>query len=76
MEVFIKQTKDSRNYYTHLDESMEKKALKGEDLFYLTEKLKLVLVCALLKESGFSIDLIEELLLRNEYNFFNHILSE
>ncbi len=52
--IFIKQVKNSRNYYTHYDKRLEKKALKGEDLFYLTEKLKILLTCAVLKEVGFN----------------------
>jgi len=72
---FIKQIKDSRNYYTHYDKSLEKKALHGSDLYYLTEKLKVVLVSAILKEIGFTYDLIEKLLSRNEYKYFNHIIE-
>jgi hypothetical protein len=74
-DKFIKQTKDSRNYYTHYDVKMEKKALKRADLFYLTERLKVILVSAVLRETGFSYDLIENLLERNEYKYFNHIFE-
>lgn len=74
-ETFIKDVKNSRNYYTHYDKSLEKKAKKGGDLFILTEKLKVILVCAVLKENGFGEMQIEALLERNEWKFFNHILE-
>lgn len=74
-DKFIKQTKDSRNYYTHYDPSARKKALTGGELYYLTEKLKVVLVSAILKENGFSFNLIQKLLARNEFRFFNHIIE-
>ena len=74
-EAFIKEVKNSRNYYTHYDKSTERKAKKGAELFTLTEKLKVVLVCAVLKQTGFSADQIEALFDRNEFKFFNHILS-
>lgn len=74
-DKFIKQTKDSRNFYTHYDKKMGKKALKGAELFYLTERLKVILVSAVLSETGFSYDLIEKLLERNEYKYFNHLFE-
>jgi hypothetical protein len=74
-DKFIKQTKDSRNYYTHYDPKSLKKALVGAELYYLTEKLKVVLVSAILRENGFSFSLIQALLSRNEFRFFNHIIE-
>lgn len=74
-DKFIKQTKDSRNYYTHYDVKMEKKALKGAELYHLTEKLKVILISAVLRETRFSYDLLENLLERNEYKFFHHIFE-
>ncbi|PSL23716.1 ApeA N-terminal domain 1-containing protein [Chitinophaga ginsengisoli] len=69
--AFVKDVKNSRNYYTHYDESTKSKALKKKDLFGLTEKMKLLLIAAVLKEVGFSLDLIESLFKRNEYRFRN-----
>ncbi len=46
--MFVKQVKYSRNYYTHYSSDSKKKALKGGDLFYLSERLKVLLVCAFL----------------------------
>ncbi len=65
----------SRNYYTHYDDSIKSKALSGEDLFKLTEKLRILLVIIILSETGFSSKEIEELLLKHEYRFFNYLLE-
>lgn len=53
-DLFIKQIKDSRNYYTHYSKSLEKKALKGGELYCLSKKLQILLVCAFLMEIGIS----------------------
>lgn len=75
-DTFVKDVKNSRNYYTHYDKSTERKAKKGAELFTLTERLKVVLVCAVLKQTGFSPDQIETLFERNEFKFFNHLLED
>ena len=45
--------KDSRNYYSHLfpDEEI-KSAVEGEDLYWLTEKCKILLTCCILNMLG------------------------
>lgn len=72
---FIKDTKNSRNYYTHYDVSTEKKALKNSQLFILTEKLRVILIASVLIETGFSIEQIDALFKKNEFRFFNHIIK-
>lgn len=72
-ELFVKQVKWSRNYYTHYSSGGEKQALKGMELFYLTEKLKVLLVCTFLIEVGFDKVKLETLLEQNKYRFFNHL---
>lgn len=47
---FAKSIKDTRNYYTHYSKNLQKKALKGVELFKATERLKVLLVTFLLKE--------------------------
>lgn len=74
-ELFVKQVKWSRNYYTHYSSSGEKQALKGTELFYLTEKLKIVLVCTFLIEVGFDNEKLKKLLEQNKYRFFNHLVK-
>lgn len=73
-EAFIKDSKISRNYYTHYDQKAEKKALKGAGLWRLTEKLRLVLIVVVLKETGFSENQINSLLKRIEWKHFNHLI--
>ena len=74
-EKFIKQVKDSRNFYTHYSPELEKKAVKGVALFYLTEKLKGLLICAFLMESGIKKDSLENMLNRVRGRFISHLTS-
>lgn len=74
-EKFIKQVKDSRNFYTHYSPELEKKAVKGVALFYLTEKLKGLLICAFLMESGIKKDNLEKMLNRVKGRFVSHLTS-
>jgi len=57
---FISQVVDTRNYLTHHDPKLEKRAAQGIALFYLTEKLKVLVECCLLRELGFSNEWILE----------------
>lgn len=75
-DQFIRDTKNSRNYYTHYDQSLDKKALKSSKLYTLTEKLKIVLISVILIETGFSEEQIGNLFQRNEYRFFNHMMEK
>ncbi len=59
-EKFTNDIKNTRNYFTHYDESLENKALKGEDLKIACFYLKTMLEYYLLKEIGLSVDLIRE----------------
>jgi ApeA N-terminal domain 1 len=59
-DSFIKKAKDSRNYYTHFDKSLEKKSLEGKDLFDLTENLKLILFSAIFKRMAVPVDAYDE----------------
>jgi len=72
-ELFIKQVKHSRNYYTHFSEKGKKNALKGQELFFLSEKLKVLLVCAILMEVGFTKEKLTKLLDNIKWKNFNHI---
>jgi len=47
--------KDSRNKYSHLyPDSEESKAVEGEELYWLTEKCKILLTCCILNLMGLS----------------------
>jgi hypothetical protein len=72
---FLKNFKRSRNYYTHYNPSLEKKALKGGDLFYLKETSKILLICIVLKEIGFSDTELEKLIFNKGVFLFNHIIK-
>lgn len=73
--LFVKQVKNSRNYYTHYSTEGKKNALKGKELFYLTERLKALLVCAFLMEVGFSRELITKLMDNVKWKYFNHLTN-
>lgn len=71
-DQFIKDVKNSRNYYTHYDKSLEKKYLKGSALYYLTMKLRIILIVHLLISLGFGKEKINQILQRlkdHHYNF-------
>lgn len=74
-DEFIKMVKRSRNFYTHYSKSLEKKALKGGELFILTERLKIFLICLVLKEIGFTQEEITKIILRKGVALFNHIIK-
>lgn len=67
-ELFVQQVKHSRNYYTHYSSDGKKKALKGGDLFYLSDRLKILLVCAFLIEVGFDKKLLSNCLDNVKWN--------
>lgn len=72
---FIKNFKNSRNYYTHYDSRLKKKALHGNDLFYLTERMKIFLVALLMREVGFTDEETEEIVLKRSIFLYNHIID-
>ena len=74
-DKFVFQVKHSRNYYTHYSKNTEKNAVKGSDLYYLSEKLKLLLVCSFLLEIGFDDKELSKLLDNVEWRLFNHLLN-
>ncbi len=59
-KCFVSRIIDTRNYLTHHDTKLEKRTAQGIALFYLTEKLKVLVECCLLRELGFSNEWISE----------------
>lgn len=53
---FVEKVVNTRNYLTHYDKDLEKQAAKGEELYYLTEKIKLCVEVLLFTELGFTLD--------------------
>jgi len=74
-ELFVLQVKHSRNYYTHYSNEGKKKALTGSKLFYLSEKIKLLLVCSFLMEIGFEKDDLTKSLDFVKRRMFNHLAN-
>ncbi len=63
---FIGMVVDTRNYLIHHDEELREVAASGSDLFWLTEKLRVLVETCLLRESGFSKEEISNLFQRNK----------
>ena len=58
-------TRGSRHYYSHilkLDEKEKKQAVDGKELYVLTEKLRVLLICCLLSFLGMDNVRINDLL--------------
>lgn len=62
---FAKQVADTRNYYVHREKPKNRKIVKGQELFILTERLKMLIEIILLNEIGFSNKDIVNLITRN-----------
>lgn len=63
--AFIEKVVDTRNYQTHHDEDLRERAVSEEELYRLTEKLKILLEICLLTELGFTSKEIRNLFSRN-----------
>lgn len=72
---FVLKVKNSRNYYTHYSKDSVKKALKGGELFYLSERLKILLVCSFLIEIGFDRDNLSTYLDNIKWRLFSHLAN-
>lgn len=64
--AFIEKVVDTRNYQTHHDEDLKERAAGGEELYRLTQKLKMLLEVCFLTELGFSSEEIKALFSRNK----------
>lgn len=72
-ELFVKQIKYSRNYYTHYSSNSRKNALKGSRLFFISEKLKILLICGFLTEIGMEKQDLSKFMEIVKWRLFNHI---
>jgi hypothetical protein len=59
-EVFTKKVKDTRHYLTHYDKKLKKKAAHGNELYNITEKVKILVELCLLREMGLSMEEISK----------------
>lgn len=62
--TFIEKVVNTRNYYTHHDKDLKEHSASGEELYHLTQKLKMLVEVCLLSELGFSSEEIKSLFLR------------
>lgn len=75
-EKLILQARDTRNYFTHYDPALEGKALEGKELYHLAERLKLLLLILLLKETGFDDTQASKIIIDSSHFLFNHIIVD
>jgi hypothetical protein len=59
--AFIEEIVDTRNYYTHLDNDLKDKILKGEELERAVKVLEALIEIALMSETGISMEEIKKL---------------
>lgn len=71
---FLDRIELNRNYYTHYSEDQEKKAGSLNELFELSEKMKIFLTATVLLEIGFTNDEVERIILDKGVWLFNHII--
>ena len=62
--TFIDEFKTSRNYYTHYNPKLEKKAARGSALLLLSIQLQAIIEMSLLRELGFDCRSIGDILQR------------
>lgn len=74
-KTFIKQIRDSRNYYTHYDKSGKKHILENIDLMILSERIRLIIVCNILLCLKFSPEDLVQIMDNHQYMFI-HLKSE
>lgn len=65
IEAFVVDFRNARNYYTHYNPGLEKRAARGGALLLLTTQLQTILEMSLLGELGFSDQAVEEILDRS-----------
>jgi ApeA N-terminal domain 1 len=75
VEKLIKDSKNTRNYFTHYDKTLEKKALSGKELFLITEKLKIFLLIILLQETGINLESVNKIIFEGSQMLFNHLIE-
>lgn len=72
---FTTRVTNNRNYYTHFIVRGEFIPASLSELWVLTQKLKLILLAALLLETGFIPGQVEAMILKKGMYLFNHIID-
>lgn len=73
-DIFVKEIRDSRNYYTHYTLSNKKHVKRGYGLLRLSERLQMLLVLVLLLHIGVDADLLEKNILGKK-SFYQYLLE-
>lgn len=68
---FVSNVCDTRNYLTHYDQGLESRALKGNELYILGQKVKFVIELCLLSELGLPNEVINKRL--SEDSRYDHV---
>jgi hypothetical protein len=55
-DLFARKIADNRNYHTHYNQKLKKKAFSGTDLIKATQQLKAIIQYLILLELGFTRD--------------------
>lgn len=55
-EIFVGLIRDTRNYFAHHPKSLKVKAAKGAELYYLEQRLNILMVSCMFSELGFDED--------------------
>lgn len=71
---FIKNIKNSRDYYTHYSSEKKRAALKGAELFNATRTLDFILTFCILTEIGVPVEVLQKSLERLKYKWFYNLL--
>ncbi|TXJ22614.1 MAG: hypothetical protein E6Q24_20885 [Chitinophagaceae bacterium] len=72
---FIRNIKNTRNYYTHYTETLKKKAFSGRQLHLLSGRLRIMLIVLILKEIGLDEKKIEEIIINKSTFLYNQIIT-
>lgn len=71
--VFAQKVADTRNYRTHFSEDLRPKAAKGAEFVGINQKLKFTLDVCLLSELGFTLEEINNNLIKKNLNYQHEI---
>lgn len=74
-ESIVNIARNTRNYYTHYDQRLQKKALHGAELSILTQRLRIFLLICLLKQIGLPIGMLSKIIIEGSDFHFNHLVQ-
>lgn len=72
---FAERIRNNRNYFTHYDASREESKASLNELFLLSEKMKIIIIAHLIMEIGFSQVQAEQIIIEKSGWLFNHLIQ-